>query len=67
MVMGQRKKGSVLWTQHIQVCVSSELREAFKAYAEDEYEGNSSQAARRLIQKHLEDMGYLETTEKKPA
>jgi hypothetical protein len=60
MAMARRTKNSVLWTKHLQVCVSDEVLQAFKAYAEETYEGNCSQAARLVLQTHLEEHGYLE-------
>jgi len=57
--MAGKKRGSVLWSHHIQALVDDEVNTAIRTYAAEAHNGSISTAARTAMVEHLRDMGYL--------
>lgn len=58
--MAGKKKGSVLWSCHIQALVTEDVNNAVRAYAKEEHDGSISKATREAIVQHLTTLGYLD-------
>ena len=59
--MAGKKKGSVLWSYHIQALVNEEVNKAIREYAKEQHEGSISKATREAIVQHLMATGYMDS------
>ena len=60
--MAGRKRGSVLWSHHVQALVTEDVNNAVRTYAKEEHNGSISTAARVALMDHLKAKGYLDNT-----
>jgi|OM-RGC.v1.036386328 hypothetical protein len=58
--MAGRKRGSVLWSHHVQALVTEDVNNAVRTYAKDWHNGSISTAARVALTEHLKQVGYLD-------
>jgi len=58
--MAGKKRGSVLWSHHVQALVDEQTNAAVREYARVEHNGSISTAARHALVDHLAAKGYLD-------